>query len=89
MRRTHHRLRRDGLGSRKIGLGACPRICPPSRHHVLSMASCTTNSLVPVAKVLHEQFGIAHLLITTVHAYTASQSILDKPTRKRGRERCR
>jgi glyceraldehyde 3-phosphate dehydrogenase len=59
----------------------------PARHHVLSMASCTTNSLAPVAKVLHEHFGIAHLLITTVHAYTASQSILDKPTRKRRRGR--
>src|SRR5262245_164467 len=59
----------------------------PMQHHVLSMASCTTNSLAPVAKVLHEHFGIAHLLITTVHAYTASQSIMDKPTRKRRRGR--
>ena len=59
----------------------------PVRHHVLSMASCTTNSLAPVAKVLHEHFGIAHLLITTVHAYTTSQSIMDKPTRKRRRGR--
>ena len=57
------------------------------QHHVLSMASCTTNSLAPVAKVLQEQFGIVHLLITTVHAYTASQSIMDKPTRKRRRGR--
>lgn len=59
----------------------------PAQHHVLSMASCTTNSLAPVAKVLHEHFGIARLLITTVHAYTASQSIMDKPTRKRRRGR--
>jgi glyceraldehyde-3-phosphate dehydrogenase type I len=59
----------------------------PARHQVLSMASCTTNSLAPVAKVLHEHFGIVHLLITTVHAYTASQSIMDKPTRKRRRGR--
>jgi glyceraldehyde 3-phosphate dehydrogenase len=51
------------------------------------MASCTTNSLAPVAKVLHEHFGIARLLITTVHAYTSSQSIMDKPTRKRRRGR--
>jgi glyceraldehyde 3-phosphate dehydrogenase len=58
-----------------------------ARHHVLSMASCTTNSLAPVAKVLHEHFGIARLLITTVHAYTSSQSIMDKPTRKRRRGR--
>ena len=59
----------------------------PARHHVLSMASCTTNSLAPVAKVLHEQFGIARLFMTTVHAYTTSQSIMDKPTRKRRRGR--
>lgn len=58
-----------------------------ARHHVISMASCTTNSLAPVAKVLLEQFGISHLFMTTVHAYTASQSILDKPTRHRRRGR--
>lgn len=52
------------------------------RHHVISMASCTTNSLAPVAKVLQEQFGIARLFITTVHAYTASQPILDTPSRQ-------
>ena len=59
----------------------------PAQHQVLSMASCTTNSLAPVAKVLQEQFGIVQLFITTVHAYTASQSIMDKPTRKRRRGR--
>ena len=59
----------------------------PNQHDVVSMASCTTNSLAPVAKVLQEQFGIVHLFITTVHAYTASQSIMDKPTRKRRRGR--
>lgn len=59
----------------------------PAQHHVISMASCTTNSLAPVAKVLQDHFGIAHLLITTVHAYTSSQSIMDKPTRKRRRGR--
>jgi glyceraldehyde 3-phosphate dehydrogenase len=59
----------------------------PMRHQVLSMASCTTNSLAPVAKVLQKQFGIVQLFITTVHAYTASQSIMDKPTRKRRRGR--
>jgi glyceraldehyde 3-phosphate dehydrogenase len=58
-----------------------------ARHHVISMASCTTNSLAPVAKVLQEEFGIAYLFMTTVHAYTASQSILDKPTRHRRRGR--
>ena len=59
----------------------------PAQHQVISMASCTTNSLAPVAKVLQEHFGIVHLFFTTVHAYTASQSIMDKPTRKRRRGR--
>jgi len=58
-----------------------------ARHHVVSMASCTTNSLAPVAKVLHERFGVEHLMITTVHAYTSSQSLMDQPTRKRRRGR--
>lgn len=48
-----------------------------SRHDVLSAASCTTNCLAPVAKVLHDTFGIRHGLMTTVHSYTMSQRILD------------
>ncbi len=59
----------------------------PKQHHVVSNASCTTNSLAPVAKVLQEEFGIEHLMITTVHAYTSSQSLTDIPTRKRRRGR--
>ncbi len=59
----------------------------PSIHHVVSMASCTTNCLAPIAKVLHESFGIESLMMTTVHAYTASQSLMDRPTRKRRRGR--
>ena len=59
----------------------------PRRHQVVSMASCTTNSLAPVAKVLHENYGVEHLMITTVHAYTSSQSLMDLPTRKRRRGR--
>jgi glyceraldehyde-3-phosphate dehydrogenase type I len=57
------------------------------RHDVISMASCTTNSLAPVAKVLQQQFGIARLFITTVHAYTASQALMDTPARHRRRGR--
>jgi len=49
----------------------------PEKHHIVSNASCTTNSLAPVAKVLHESFGIAHGLMTTAHAYTSTQRILD------------
>jgi glyceraldehyde 3-phosphate dehydrogenase len=49
------------------------------QHHVLSNASCTTNCLAPVAKVLHERFGIRRGLMTTVHSYTNDQRILDLP----------
>ena len=51
----------------------------PATHHIISNASCTTNCLSPVAKVLHEAFGIARGLMTTVHAYTNDQRILDLP----------
>jgi glyceraldehyde 3-phosphate dehydrogenase len=51
----------------------------PELHHVVSNASCTTNCLAPVAKVLHETVGIKHGLMTTVHAYTADQNLLDGP----------
>jgi glyceraldehyde 3-phosphate dehydrogenase len=51
----------------------------PDVHHVVSNASCTTNCLAPVAKVLHEAVGIKHGLMTTVHAYTADQNLLDGP----------
>jgi glyceraldehyde 3-phosphate dehydrogenase len=51
----------------------------PDRHHVISNASCTTNCLAPVAKVLHETIGIRHGLMTTVHAYTGDQCLLDGP----------
>jgi glyceraldehyde 3-phosphate dehydrogenase len=51
----------------------------PERHHIISNASCTTNCLAPVAKVLHEAVGIRHGLMTTIHAYTADQNLLDGP----------
>jgi len=70
-----------------IVLGVNEEMYDPARHDVISMASCTTNSLAPVAKVLHEHFGIARLFITTVHAYTSSQALMDKPMRHRRRGR--
>jgi glyceraldehyde 3-phosphate dehydrogenase len=51
----------------------------PADHHVVSNASCTTNCLAPIAKVLHESFGIMRGLMTTVHSYTNDQQILDLP----------
>ncbi len=68
-------------------LGVNEEMYEPSKHDVLSIASCTTNSLAPAAKVLNDSFGIDHLMATTVHAYTASQKLVDSPARKvrRGR----
>jgi glyceraldehyde 3-phosphate dehydrogenase len=51
----------------------------PDNHHIVSNASCTTNCLAPVAKVLHEHFGIEHAIMTTVHSYTGDQNLLDGP----------
>ena len=50
-----------------------------SKHHVISNASCTTNCFVPVAKVLHEAFGIERGMMTTIHAYTSDQKLQDLP----------
>jgi len=61
-----------------IVLGVNEHMYDPERHHILSNASCTTNALAPVAKVLHEQFGIISGLMTTVHSYTNDQKILDQ-----------
>jgi glyceraldehyde 3-phosphate dehydrogenase (phosphorylating) len=55
------------------------QVYDPDVHHIISNASCTTNCLAPVAKVLHETVGIRHGLMTTVHAYTSDQHILDGP----------
>jgi glyceraldehyde 3-phosphate dehydrogenase len=48
-------------------------------HHIVSNASCTTNCLAPLAKVIHEEFGIEHGLMTTIHAYTSDQRLQDMP----------
>lgn len=55
----------------------------PARHHIVSMASCTTNALAPVVKVLRETVGIRDGFFTTVHAYTSTQSLTDQPMKDR------
>ncbi len=60
-------------------LGVNETTYDPAKHHVISNASCTTNCLAPVAKVLHESFGIDKGLMTTIHSYTNDQKILDAP----------
>lgn len=60
-----------------IVLGVNEAMYDPDHHHIISNASCTTNGLAPVAKVLFDTFGIEKGLLTTVHAYTNSQRLLD------------
>ncbi len=60
-------------------LGVNHETYDPAKHHVISNASCTTNCLAPVAKVLHESFGINKGWMTTCHAYTNDQQLLDLP----------
>jgi len=58
-----------------------------TKHHIISNASCTTNSLAPVMKVLEENYGVENAMITTTHAYTSSQVTVDKRAKKRRRGR--
>lgn len=60
-------------------IGVNEQTYDPANHHIISNASCTTNCLAPVAKVLNESFGIQAGLMTTIHAYTNDQRILDMP----------
>ncbi len=62
-----------------ICMGINEELYDPARHHVISNASCTTNGLAPVAKTLDEAFGIKAGIMTTIHAYTNDQPILDFP----------
>ena len=55
----------------------------PANHHIVSMASCTTNALAPVVKVVLDNFGIKEGLFSTIHAYTATQSLTDQPMKDR------
>jgi glyceraldehyde 3-phosphate dehydrogenase len=62
-----------------VCMGVNEEILDPTKHKIISNASCTTNCLAPVAKVLHSEFGIVKGLMTTIHSYTNDQRILDLP----------
>ncbi len=62
-----------------VVLGANDGDYDPATHHIISMASCTTNCLAPMAKVLNDSFGIERGLMTTIHAYTGDQNLQDGP----------
>ncbi|MCI0337510.1 MAG: type I glyceraldehyde-3-phosphate dehydrogenase [Acidobacteria bacterium] len=62
-----------------IVLGVNENVYDPAKHHVISNASCTTNCLAPVAKVIHKKFGIKKAQMTTIHSYTNDQVLLDFP----------
>jgi glyceraldehyde 3-phosphate dehydrogenase len=60
-------------------LGVNEKSYDPAKHHILSNASCTTNCLAPVVKVLHDEYGVERAFMTTIHSYTNDQKILDAP----------
>ena len=60
-----------------IVLGVNEKLYDPAKHHVISNASCTTNCVVPMAKIIHEQFKIIRAFMTTIHSYTNDQRLLD------------
>jgi len=60
-------------------LGVNENTYDPAKHHVVSNASCTTNCLAPIAKVINDNFGIVHGLMNTIHSYTNDQQLLDLP----------
>src|SRR5437660_1895688 len=62
-----------------IVLGVNENVYDPAKHNIISNASCTTNCLAPVAKVIHEKFGIKNALMNTIHSYTNDQQLLDLP----------
>ena len=86
-RAAHQRRRQEGHRSRPppptksatFVIGVNEKDYDPKNHHIISNASCTTNSLAPLAKVFNDKFGIERGLMTTIHAYTADQNLQDGP----------
>jgi glyceraldehyde 3-phosphate dehydrogenase len=70
-----------------VVLGVNEEVYDPGKHDIVSNASCTTNCLAPVVKVLHDSFGVVRGLMTTIHSYTAGQHLVDAPHKdlRRGR----
>lgn len=62
-----------------IVMGVNEKAYDKSRHHIISNASCTTNCLAPIVKILHDNFGVKRGFMTTIHAYTADQKLVDAP----------
>jgi glyceraldehyde 3-phosphate dehydrogenase len=62
-----------------VVLGVNDEMYDPAKHHIISNASCTTNCLAPIARVIHERFGIRKGWMTTIHSYTNDQQLLDLP----------
>ena len=70
-----------------VVLGVNDELYDPAKHHIISNASCTTNCLAPLAKVLHQTFGIKKGWMTTIHSYTNDQQLLDLPHKDMRRAR--
>ncbi len=66
-------------GALNVVMGCNDHLYDPANHHLVTAASCTTNCLAPVVKVIHEQIGIVHGMITTIHDVTNTQVIVDAP----------
>ncbi len=62
-----------------LALGINDELYNPEQHHIISNASCTTNCLAPMSKVIHQKFGIKEGFMTTIHSYTMDQRLLDSP----------
>ncbi|MCX7966482.1 MAG: glyceraldehyde-3-phosphate dehydrogenase, partial [Syntrophorhabdaceae bacterium] len=60
-------------------LGVNEEVYDKTKHHIISMGSCTTNCLAPIVKILHKEFGIEKGLMTTIHSFTNDQVVLDEP----------
>ena len=79
MRKVDRRRARQGRGALNVVVGVNDDLYDPARHDLLTAASCTTNCLAPVVKVIHEGIGIQHGSITTLHDITNTQTIVDAP----------